>query len=81
MISLYEGAKTSVRVESVKSEKFEAKAGMHQGYVLSSILPTVMVDVVTKLARGGALSELLHADDLVMISETIEGPRNITIKN
>ena len=33
----------------------------------------VIVDVVTEFAREGALSELLHADDLVLISETIEG--------
>ena len=32
-----------------------------------------MIDVVTEFARDGALSELLHADDLVLMSETIEG--------
>ena len=35
-----------------------------------------MVDVVTEFAREGALSELLYADDLVQISETIDGLRN-----
>ena len=33
----------------------------------------VVVDVVTKFARGGALSELLYTDDLVLMSETMEG--------
>ena len=31
------------------------------------------MDVVTKFARGGALSEFLYTDDLVLMSETIEG--------
>ena len=35
-----------------------------------------MVDVVTEFAREDALSELLYADDLVLMSETMEGLRN-----
>ena len=35
-----------------------------------------MVDVVTEFDREGVLSELLHADDLVMMSENIEGLQN-----
>ena len=40
--------------------------------VLSPFLFVVVVDVVTEFAREGALSELLYADDLVLMSETIE---------
>ena len=36
----------------------------------------VVVDVVTGFARVGALSELLYADDLVLVNETMEGLRN-----
>ena len=50
--------------------------GMHQGSVLSPFLFAVMVDVVTEFAREGALSELLYADGLVLMSETFEGLRN-----
>ena len=39
-----------------------------------------MVDVVTEFARECALSELPYADDLVLMSETIEGLRNKFIK-
>ena len=39
-----------------------------------------MVDVVTEIAREGALSELLNADDLVLMSETIEGLKYEFIK-
>ena len=47
--------------------------GMHQGYVLPPFYITVVVDVVTEIAREGVLSELSYADDLVLTSETIEG--------
>ena len=39
-----------------------------------------MVDVVTELARDGALSHLLYAYDLVLMSETIKGLRNKFLK-
>ena len=67
-----EGAKTSVRVDSELSHEFEVIVGMHQGSVLSPFLFAVVVDVVTEFAGEVVLSELLYADDLVLMSETIE---------
>ena len=40
----------------------------------------VVIDVVTEFAREGTLSELLYAEYLVLMSETIEGLRNKFIK-
>ena len=71
-MSLYDGAKTRVRVDSYLSEEFEVKVGMHQGSVLSPFLLAVMVDVVTEFAREVALSQLLYVDDLVLMSENID---------
>ena len=76
VLSLYEGAKTRVRMDTELSEEFEVKEGKHQGSVLSPFLLALVVDVVTVFAREGALSELLYADDLVLMSETIKGLRN-----
>ena len=64
VMSLNEGAKTIVRVDSELSEEFEAEMGMHQGSVLSPFLFAVVVDVVTDIARESALSQLLYTDDL-----------------
>ena len=75
-MSLYEGAKTRVRVSSEFSDEFEFKVGMYQGSVLSPFLFAVVVDVVTEFASEGALSELLYANDLILMSETIEGLMN-----
>ena len=46
---------------------------MPQGSVLSPFLFAAVVDVVTEFAREGALSELLYADDLVLMNKTIYG--------
>ena len=51
---------------------------MHQGSVLLTFLFAVAVDVVTEFARGCV--ELLYADDLVQMSETIEGHSNNFLK-
>ena len=67
VMSLYEGAKTRVIVDFELSDEFEVKVGMHQGYVLSPFLFALVVDVVIEIARQGALSELLYADDLVLM--------------
>ena len=76
VMSLYEGAKMRVRLDSELSEEFEVKVGMYQGSVLSPFLHAAGVDVVTEFAREGVLCELLNADDLVLMSVAIEGLGN-----
>ena len=76
VMSLYDGAKTRVRVDSELTDEFEVKVWMHQRSVLSPFLLSLVVDVITEFAREGALSELLYADDFALMSETIEGLRN-----
>ena len=53
---------------------------MHQGSVLSTYLFALVVDVVAEFAREGELSELLYVDDLVLMSETIDGLRDKFLK-
>ena len=57
MMSLYEGARTRVGVDSELSMELEVKVEMHKGSVLSPFLFTVVVDVVTEFDREAALSE------------------------
>ena len=59
VMSLYDGAKTRVRVGSAYSEKFEVKVGVHQGSVLSPLLFAIVVDVITENARRGVVNKLL----------------------
>ena len=80
VMSLYEGAKTRVRVDTELSEELEVKVGMHQGSVLSPFLLVLVVDVITEFARDDELNELLYADDIILTSETIEGLRTKLLK-
>ena len=68
--SLHDGAKTRVRAGSAYSEEFEVKICVHQEFVLSPLLFAVVVDAITENERG-VVNELLYADDLVLISETM----------
>ena len=45
---------------------------MHQGSVLSPLLFASVMDVVSSEARIGRHSELLYADDLVLMAPTME---------
>ena len=72
VMSLYDGAKTRVRVGSSYSEKFEVKVDVCQGSVLSPLLFAVVVDVITENARRGTVNELLYADDLALMSEDMK---------
>ena len=52
VMSLCEGAKTRVRVDSELSEEFEVNVGMHHGSVPSPLLFALVIDDVTEFARG-----------------------------
>ena len=72
VMSLYDGSRTKVIVGSGTSDEFGVRVGVHQGSVLSPLIFAIVVDVVTKHAREGLLNEILHADDLVLMSESLE---------
>ena len=75
VMSLYEGAKTRVRVGLKLFKEFKVKVGVHQESALSALLFVIMVDMITESVRNGLMSEMLYADDLVLASETMEGLR------
>ena len=54
-MSMYEGAKTRVRVGQELSVEFEVKVGVHQGSVLSPLVYVVMESVTS-----GSVSEILY---------------------
>ena len=75
VMSLYEGLRTKVRVGSGTSEEFGVRVGVHQGSVLSPLIFAIVVDVVTEHAREELLNEILYADDLVLMSESMDDLR------
>ena len=54
------------------SEKLGANIMMHKGSVLSHFIFSALVDVATEFVIEVVLSESLYADDLVLMSETID---------
>ena len=48
------------------------KVGLYQGSVLSPLLFSAVMDVVSRETRSGLTSELLYADDLVIMAPTME---------
>ena len=53
VMSLYEGAKTRVRVGLELSEEFEVKVGVHKGSAFLPLPFAIMVDVITDQRRPG----------------------------
>ena len=58
VMSLYDGAKTRVRVGFAYSEAFEVKVGVHQGSLLSPLLFAIVVDVIRENAKRGVMEDL-----------------------
>ena len=71
-MALYTEACTVVRTDAGLRESFEVKVDLHQGSVLSPLLFAAVMDVVSSEERGGLPSELLYADDLVLMAPTME---------
>ena len=65
VMSLYEGAKTMVRVGLELCEEFEVKVGVHKGSMLSQLLFAIVVDLITESVRNGLMSEILYVEHLV----------------
>ena len=70
-MALYTETCTVIRTNAGLSESFEVKVGLHQGSVLSPLLFVAVMDVVSSEARSGLPSELLYADDLVIMAPTM----------
>ena len=68
---MYEGARTKIKVGTGMSEAFDVRVGVHQGSVLSPFLFVVVMDVVCGHVMEGLLFEILYADDLVLMAETM----------
>ena len=72
VMALYTDACTVVRKDAGLSESLKVKFRLHQGSVLSPLLFAAVMDVVSSEARSGMPSELMYADDLILMSPTME---------
>ena len=72
VVSLHDGTKTNVKVGSDLSDEFSVNVVVHQRSVLSPLLFAIVVDAVTERVRDGSINEILYADDLVLVGETMK---------
>ena len=49
---------------------------VHQGSILSPLLCADVVDAVTEKVRDSLINEILYADDLVLVGETMKDLRD-----
>ncbi len=70
--TMYADAKSQVRVNSSLSDPINVTVGVHQGSVLSPLLFIIVMEALSRHFKTGCPWELLYADDLVIVSETIE---------
>jgi len=70
--SMYQDVRSRVRVNSEFSEDFEVKVGVHQGSVLSPLMFIIVLEALSREFRTGCPWELLYADDLVLVAESVE---------
>ena len=70
--SMYANARSSVRVGDSYSEEFGVNVGVHQGSVLSPLLFLIVLEALSREFRTGCPWELLYADDLVIVAESLE---------
>ena len=69
---MYRNAKSRVRINDCLSEEFSVNVGVHQGSVLSPLLFILVLEALSREFRSGAPWELLYADDLVLVAESLE---------
>ena len=71
--SMYRIAQSRVRVNGTFSDDFLVQVELYQGLVLSPLLFFIVLEALSREIRSGWPEELLHADDLALVSETLEG--------
>ena len=61
-----------MQVDDTYSDDFSVKVGVHQGSVLSPLLFIIVLEALSEEFRTGCPWELLYADDLDIVDETME---------
>ena len=77
VMKMYEDLRTAVRVLSALSEDFTVSVGVHQGSVLSPLLLIIVLEALSRDFRVGLPWELLYADDLVLIADSLRGAEEV----
>ena len=78
--SMYDDAQSKVRIANSYSNPVNVSVGVHQGSVLSPLLFITVMEALSREFRIRCPWELLYADDLVIVAESLEELK-IRLKN
>jgi len=70
IVSMYEGATTTVRCGTGGTQRIEIRVGVHQGSCLSQLLFIIVMDAITELVRREVPWDMLYADDLIVAEDS-----------
>ena len=62
------------------SVEFLLQVGVHLGSVLLPLLFAIAVNIISENAREGLLNEILYADDLILMSKSVENLKEKFLK-
>ena len=80
VMSLYEGSKIKVKVGSELLKRFLCTGWCTSRMYFVTFVICDVVDVMVENAREGLMKEVLYTDDLVLMSEIIEGLKERFLK-
>ena len=69
---MYQNARSHVRINKSYSDVFNVQISVHQGSVLNPLLFIIVLEALSREFRTDCPWELLYADDLVIISDTMD---------
>ena len=69
---MYDNAQSKIRISNNSSYPVNVSVGVHQGSVLSPLLFIIVMAPLSREFRIGCPWELLYADDLVIVAESLE---------
>ena len=72
VMCMYRNARTGVQTDVGMTDEFKVGVGLHQGSALSPLLFIIVMDRVCRKVRGGLPWELLYADDLVLMAQSLD---------
>ena len=68
---MYGGVCTAIKLDEEKSVAVPMRVGVHQGFVLSPLIFIIALEALSTEFRTGATWQLLYADDLVLVAESV----------
>ena len=70
--AIYSNSKSRIQVNSQYSPWSDVQAGVHQDSVFSLLPFIIVMEALSRHFQTGCPQELLYADDLVIIAETVD---------